>query len=112
MLETAGQAGPMKLDITYPVNDFTRFAKTWDGWDEQMMGIVVRYIKTQGPLILHSARTRLMRRRAGRPSRTTSSTASQDPLQRRQLQRASNGQRPARCVAVALSGPASPRTPR
>lgn len=41
----AGQTGPRKLDISYPVGEFTRMVKQWEGYAEDSMGIIVRYIK-------------------------------------------------------------------
>lgn len=35
-----------KLDISYPVGEFTRLLKAWDGFDESAMGIAVRYLKS------------------------------------------------------------------
>ncbi|KAI9610044.1 hypothetical protein H4Q26_007038 [Puccinia striiformis f. sp. tritici PST-130] len=41
----AGHTGPRKLDISYPVGEFTRMVKQWEGYAEDSMGIIVRYIK-------------------------------------------------------------------
>ena len=38
-------AGPRKLDISYPTNEFTQKVKQWEQYDESSMGIIVRYIK-------------------------------------------------------------------
>ncbi|MBW0463086.1 hypothetical protein O181_002801 [Austropuccinia psidii MF-1] len=46
----AGQTGPRKLDISYPVAEFTRMVKQWEGYSDDSMGIIVRYIRgTQLP---------------------------------------------------------------
>ena len=34
-----------QLNISYPTQEFTKITKTWDGFDEAKMGIVVRYVK-------------------------------------------------------------------
>lgn len=44
-LVIAGHTGIRKLDISYPVGEFTRMAKQWDGFVHEKMGIVVRHIK-------------------------------------------------------------------
>lgn len=41
----AGSVGPRRLDISYPTHEFTKLVKMWEKFDEQKMGIVVRYIK-------------------------------------------------------------------
>ncbi|UZJ52103.1 hypothetical protein CBS101457_001423 [Exobasidium rhododendri] len=38
-------AGPRKLDISYPTNQFTQMVKQWDQYDETSMGISVSHIK-------------------------------------------------------------------
>jgi poly(A) polymerase len=38
-------AGPRKLDISWPIQEFTRLVKGWEKFDETAMAIVVRYIK-------------------------------------------------------------------
>ncbi|KAH9817241.1 Poly(A) polymerase central domain-containing protein [Melampsora americana] len=40
-----GHVGPRKLDITYPVGEFTRMVKQWEGFSEDKMSISVRHIK-------------------------------------------------------------------
>ncbi|KAG0146225.1 hypothetical protein CROQUDRAFT_657713 [Cronartium quercuum f. sp. fusiforme G11] len=42
----AGHVGPRKLDITYPVGEFTRMVKQWEGFCEDKMSIVVRHFKS------------------------------------------------------------------
>lgn len=44
-LAAAGAGGPRKLDISYPTNEFTKLVKTWDQYDAERMGVIVRYIK-------------------------------------------------------------------
>lgn len=47
-------SGPRKLDISYPTTEFTKLVKMWDSFDPDMMGIVVRYIKSSGlPSYVH-----------------------------------------------------------
>jgi poly(A) polymerase len=42
-------AGPRKLDISWPIQEFTRLVKGWEKFDETSMAIVVRYIKRFAP---------------------------------------------------------------
>ncbi|KAF8659131.1 hypothetical protein AX16_001901 [Volvariella volvacea WC 439] len=37
--------GTRKLDISYPTTEFTKLVKTWDKFNEETMGIVIRHIK-------------------------------------------------------------------
>ncbi|PKI83132.1 Pap1p [Malassezia vespertilionis] len=41
----AHEASTRRLDISYPIIDFTQKVKQWDQFDEAAMGIVVRHIK-------------------------------------------------------------------
>ncbi|EJU06388.1 polymerase [Dacryopinax primogenitus] len=41
----AGQTGPRKLDISYPTIEFVKTVKLWDLYEEEQMGIVIRYVK-------------------------------------------------------------------
>lgn len=41
----ASGTGPKRLDISWPTNEFTKTCKTWENYDENSMGICVKYIK-------------------------------------------------------------------
>ncbi|GJE84860.1 poly-A polymerase [Phanerochaete sordida] len=42
----AGAVGPRRLDISYPTTEFTKQVKMWEKFDESLMGIIVRHIKS------------------------------------------------------------------
>ena len=41
----AGATGPVKLDISYPTNEFTKITKGWEKYDGSKMNLAVRHIK-------------------------------------------------------------------
>lgn len=41
----AGTVGPRKLDISYPITEFTKVVKLWEKFEEAKMGIFVRNLK-------------------------------------------------------------------
>ncbi|KAI0938182.1 hypothetical protein AcV5_010424 [Taiwanofungus camphoratus] len=41
-----GAVGPRRLDISYPTTEFTKLVKMWEKFDDALMGIVVRHIKS------------------------------------------------------------------
>ncbi|KAI9312351.1 Poly(A) polymerase central domain-containing protein [Dichotomocladium elegans] len=43
--KAAGSAGPRKLDLVWPTQDFLKLAKSWDKFDESTMSIVVKNVK-------------------------------------------------------------------
>ncbi|KAI6127418.1 Poly(A) polymerase central domain-containing protein [Pisolithus croceorrhizus] len=44
----SGFSGPRKLDISYPTTEFIKLVKMWEKYDEDTMGIYVRYMKSSG----------------------------------------------------------------
>lgn len=40
-----GANGPRRLDLSFPTSEFTKMVKVWDHYDENKMGLFVRYIK-------------------------------------------------------------------
>ena len=43
--ETTGKAPKRKLDISWPISEFTNIVKSWDSYLEETMGITVQFIK-------------------------------------------------------------------
>ena len=37
--------GPRRLDISWPTAEFTKVVKSWDNFEEDKMGIIVRHVK-------------------------------------------------------------------
>lgn len=46
-----GVNGQRKLDISYPTIEFTKTVKMWEGFDDESMGVIVRYIKRCVPFL-------------------------------------------------------------
>ncbi|CAG8820416.1 26140_t:CDS:2, partial [Gigaspora rosea] len=39
------ESGSRQLDLTWPTQEFIKFVKGWDKYDEKSMGITIRYVK-------------------------------------------------------------------
>lgn len=78
----SGVTGPRKLDISYPTTEFIKLVKMWEKYDEDTMGISVRYMKSSGlPEYVFDAAERQPKRPPKRPltSRASGKPSSESP---------------------------------
>ncbi|KAJ7462143.1 Poly(A) polymerase central domain-containing protein [Mycena latifolia] len=74
----AGAVGPRRLDISYPIKEFTQLVRVWEKFDESSMSIVVQHIKSSAlPDYVYDAGERpqkLVQKRAKRPSKSSNTS--------------------------------------
>ncbi|KAL8284230.1 hypothetical protein RQP46_004979 [Phenoliferia psychrophenolica] len=77
---SAAAKAPRRLDISYPTNEFTKLVKMWDKFDPTSMGVIVRYMKAQGPTTVpEPVKTGGTKRSKGNKQMTPSASDAQQP---------------------------------
>jgi hypothetical protein len=51
----ATNTGPRKLDISVPTSEFMKMARSWESYQNEIMGIAVRHIKKSVNMLLWNA---------------------------------------------------------